>query len=79
MDFGCRYAGYCSDMTRTYFCKEASDEYKKIHDIVRVANEKAEEIIRPGVRLCDIDAAARDYISSFGYGEYFTHRLGQKL
>ena len=67
---------YCSDMTRTYFCKEASDEYKKIHDIVRVANEKAEEIIRPGVRLCDIDLTARNYISSFGYGEYFTHRLG---
>ena len=76
IDIGGRKDRYCSDMTRTYFCKEASDEYKKIHDIVRVANEKAEEIIRPGVRLCDIDAAARDYISSFGYGEYFTHRLG---
>ena len=76
IDIGGRKDRYCSDMTRTYFCKEASDEYKKIHDIVRVANEKAEKIIRPGVRLCDIDAAARDYISSFGYGEYFTHRLG---
>lgn len=42
---------------------------------MRVANEKAEEIIRPGVRLCDIDLTARNYISSFGYGEYFTHRL----
>ena len=60
------------DMTRTYFCKEASDEYKKIHDIVRVAYEKAEEIIRPGVRLCDIDLTARNYISSFGYGEYLS-------
>ena len=76
IDIGGRKDRYCSDMTRTYFCKEASDEYKKIHDIVRVANEKAEEIIRPGVRLCDIDLTARNYISSFGYGEYFTHRLG---
>lgn len=31
-------------MTRTYFCKEASDEYKKIHDIVRVANEKRKKL-----------------------------------
>ena len=76
IDIGGRKDHYCSDMTRTYFCKEASDEYKKIHDIVRVANEKAEKIIRPGVRLCDIDLTARNYISSFGYGEYFTHRLG---
>ena len=45
IDIGGRKDRYCSDMTRTYFCKEASDEYKKIHDIVRVANEKAEEII----------------------------------
>ena len=76
LDIGGRKDRYCSDMTRTYFCKEASEEYKKIHDIVRVANEKAESMICPGVRLCDIDAAARDYISSFGYGKYFTHRLG---
>ena len=76
VDIGGKKDRYCSDMTRTYFCKETSEEYKKIHDIVRVANEKAEEIIRPGVRLCDIDLTARNYISSFGYGEYFTHRLG---
>ena len=53
-----------------------SEERLQYYDIVRVANEKAEEIIRPGVRLCDIDLTARNYISSFGYGEYFTHRLG---
>ena len=76
LDIGGKKNRYCSDMTRTYFCIEASEEYKKIHDIVRVANEKAEAFIRPDVRLCDIDAVARDYISSFGYGKYFTHRLG---
>lgn len=76
LDIGGRKDRYCSDMTRTYFCKEAKEEYKKIHDIVRCANEKAEAMIRPGVRLCDIDACARDYIASFGYGKYFTHRLG---
>lgn len=29
-----------------------------------------------GTRLCDIDAAARNYISDCGYGQYFTHRQG---
>ena len=41
IDIGGRKDRYCSDMTRTYFCKEASDEYKKIHDIVRVAYTRA--------------------------------------
>ena len=76
IDMGCRKNGYCSDMTRTNFFKSASEEYIKIHDIVRQANEKAESIIGPGVKFSDIDAVARNVIEQAGYGEYFTHRLG---
>ena len=76
IDMGCRKNGYCADMTRTAFFKSADDEMRKIHDIVRSANEKAESIIAPGIRLCDIDKAAREVISQAGYGEHFTHRTG---
>jgi len=76
IDMGCKKNGYCSDMTRTNFFKSASEEYIKIHEIVRKANERAESIIGPGVKFSDIDAAARDVIKEAGYGEYFTHRLG---
>ena len=75
-DVGCRINDYCSDMTRTFFWKKADPEYVRIYNIVKEANEKAEALVREGVSLCDIDAAARDHIASFGYGEYFTHRLG---
>lgn len=75
-DMGCIKDGYCSDMTRTYFCKKVSPRQAEIHDLVRRANEKAESIIKPGVRLCDVDAAARDLIAEAGYGPQFTHRLG---
>ena len=76
IDMGCCKNRYCSDMTRTFFCGEPKPEYATIHDLVRQANEAAEAMIRPGVRLCDIDAAARDLITKAGYGEYFNHRLG---
>ena len=76
IDIGCQKNRYCSDMTRTFFFRETSEKQKQVHDIVRRANEYAESIIKPGVRLCDIDKAARDIISAEGYGEYFTHRLG---
>lgn len=75
-DVGCIKDGYCSDMTRTFFFHHASEHSRMIYNIVRRANEAAEAIIRPGVRLCELDAAARDLISGEGYGEYFTHRLG---
>ena len=76
LDMGCVKERYCSDMTRTFFCGQPTEEQERIHDLVREANEKAEAMIRPGVRFCDIDAAARDHIAAAGYGEYFTHRLG---
>lgn len=76
LDIGGRKEGYCSDMTRTYFCKKVSEKHAAIHDLVRRANEAAEALVRPGVPLCQLDKAARDLISQAGYGEYFTHRLG---
>ncbi len=76
MDIGGRKDRYCSDMTRTFFCKSAPPEYAAIHDTVREANELAESMIKPGVPLKDLDRAAREHIEKAGYGEYFTHRLG---
>ena len=76
VDIGCKKDRYCSDMTRTYFWKKADPKHAELYGIVREANEKAEAMVRAGVRLCDIDAAARGHIAAAGYGEYFTHRLG---
>ncbi len=76
IDIGCKYRGYCADMTRTYFYKYAPAEYAEIYNIVLRANEAAEKFVKAGQRLCDIDATARDIIADKGYGEYFTHRLG---
>ena len=78
-DIGGRHNGYCSDMTRTFFWGDVDDESRRIHDIVRTANEAAEAMIKPGVRFCDIDRTARDVIEDSGYGAYFTHRLGHSI
>ncbi|MCH3971769.1 MAG: Xaa-Pro peptidase family protein [Oscillospiraceae bacterium] len=70
---------YWCDMTRTAFFKEVSEEDRKIYETVRQANLAAEAMIRPGVRMCDIDHTARQIIEDAGYGPYFTHRLGHGL
>lgn len=76
IDMGCMYQGYCSDMTRTVFYQEISEKQKEVYQLVLQANLAAEAIIKPGVRLCDIDAAARDVITKAGYGPNFNHRTG---
>jgi len=70
---------YCSDMTRTVFYKEVSDEHKAVYNLVREANLTAIDKVKPGVRFCDIDKAARDVIENAGYGKYFTHRTGHSI
>ena len=76
MDFGCIYKGYCSDMTRTICLGKASDEQKKIYNIVLSAQLQVLENLKPGMICNEVDKIARDYISSQGYGQYFGHGLG---
>lgn len=76
IDMGGLYKGYCSDMTRTVFYKEVSQKQRDVYELVKKANEAAEAMIKPGVRLCNIDKTARDIIAEGGYVAEFNHRLG---
>lgn len=79
IDIGCIKDSYCSDITRTVFYKYVPDKTKEIYNIVFEANKRAIDAVKPGARFCDIDAAARNYIESKGYGKYFTHRTGHSI
>lgn len=76
LDIGCKKDGYCSDMTRTFFTDEPSPLQREVYELVRTANENAEKYVKPDMRLCDIDEAARSVIRNGGYDKEFTHRLG---
>lgn len=78
-DVGCKKNGYCSDMTRTYYYGSATEEERRIYDLTLRANLAGEAAVRPGVRFCDIDRAARQVIEDGGYGPQFTHRLGHSI
>jgi Xaa-Pro dipeptidase len=75
-DIGCIKDGYCSDMTRTYYYKEVSDEHRKIYNLVKEANEEAIKKVKAGIPISSLDDKARSIISAGGYGEEFNHRLG---
>ena len=76
LDVGGVKDGYCSDMTRTFFTAEPTEKQRQVYELVKQANQAAEDMIRPGVRLKEIDGAARDLITAAGYGKEFNHRLG---
>ncbi|MEX1247051.1 MAG: Xaa-Pro peptidase family protein [Anaerolineales bacterium] len=78
-DWGAASDGYLSDLTRTFAIGEVSEEFKRIYEVVKLANRAGREAARPGAPCSVVDEAARDAIEDAGYGEYFTHRTGHGL
>jgi Xaa-Pro aminopeptidase len=78
-DFGCVYNGYCSDMTRTIVMGKANDKQKEIYNTVLKAQKEALNVLRAGLRGCDVDSVARDVISEAGYKDNFGHGLGHSV
>lgn len=70
--------GYWSDTTRCAFYKEVSPHAKHVYETVKAAQLAAEAAIRPGVRMCEVEAAAKRVISEAGY-EITTGRIGHGI
>ena len=79
IDWGATVDGYNSDITRTVGLGRVTDEQRRIYGIVLEAQQRAIQAIRPGRTGKEIDAVARDFITSHGYGEAFGHSLGHSL
>ena len=82
IDDGCTVEGYSSDITRTFVLGKASDEMRRVFDIVHRAQKAALAAARPGVAAETVDAAARKVITEAGFGpafRYFSHRLGHGI
>lgn len=79
LDFGAFLNKYSSDITRTIFIGEPTDKQREVYNTVLEAQQAAIDAIKPGKLGKEIDAVARDYIKSKGYGEYFGHGLGHSL
>ena len=76
VDIGAAYRYYRSDMTRTIVAGKPSNKQLKIYEVVKEAQEKAFQIVKPKVKAKEIDNAARKVIEKARYGEYFVHGLG---
>jgi Xaa-Pro dipeptidase len=79
IDWGARFEGYCSDLTRTIAISGVSDRSRTIYETVKLANLAGRNAGQPGMAAGRVDDAAREVIKSAGFGEYFTHRTGHGL
>jgi Xaa-Pro dipeptidase len=79
MDFGAKFKRYCSDITRTFTCGEASEKQTDIYNTVLQAQKIALDMIAPGVNGKDVHKAVSDYIEGTKYKGLFTHSTGHSI
>lgn len=74
IDFGCKYQGYCSDMTRTIFAGYVPDRMKPIYDLVLKDQLQTLEDMKEGAIIRNL---SRNVENDFKlYGHSLVHSLG---
>jgi Xaa-Pro aminopeptidase len=80
VDSGCKWNGYSADITRTYPVNgRFSKRQREVYEVVLQAELAAIKAIKPGVRIAQVDEAARNIITKAGFGDYFIHGIGHHL
>ncbi|MGL5640431.1 MAG: M24 family metallopeptidase [Mycoplasmoidaceae bacterium] len=77
IDIGCKYLGYCSDLTRTFAIgKPKSDQLIKAYDVVLKSNKTGIKKAKAGITGQKLDKYCRDIISGTEFKNYFVHSTG---
>jgi len=79
MDFGAKFNGYCSDMTRMAAAGKLDARMLDTYAKVKAAQELCLKHITAGKTGKECDAIARDYFQGFELGKFFSHSLGHSL
>jgi len=82
VDFGVRYKNYCCDLTRCFAVGRPSAFYKKVCDVLQQARTAAIKMVKAGVEIRRVDAAAREVITGHNlpvYGHGTGHGLGLEV
>ena len=78
IDFGARHNGYCCDLTRCFPVGTAGGLYTRVYAVVKQAQAAALKMVKAGVEISSIDAAAKEIIKKAGLPVY-DHGTGHGL
>lgn len=79
IDIGVSVDNYHSDMTRVLFYKREDPYLRRLYEIVRRAHQNALKQCRPGVKIKQLDMAARQVMCEENVEDLFVHALGHGI
>jgi len=74
IDFGCKYKGYCSDMTRTIFVGYVPEEIKEVYNLVLKNQLQTEKELKDGANVKMLSRMVENDFKLHGYD--LVHSLG---
>ena len=74
IDMGCKVKGYCSDMTRTIFIGEPTEEQLKIYNLVLKNQKQVLDDIQEGKNIKNLSRRLENDFAEYGYD--MIHSLG---
>ncbi|UCH21932.1 MAG: aminopeptidase P family protein [Deltaproteobacteria bacterium] len=75
-DWGVKFKGYCSDISRTVVIGKPDKTFEKVFQTVFDAQRMAIDAVKPGISSKAVDEIARNYINARGFEGKFGHGLG---
>lgn len=79
LSLGCAVGGRFVEGERTFVLGEPSEEQRRFHETVRLAQQVGGEAIRPGAECRAANAACLAVIRDAGLGGYLRHRQGHGI
>lgn len=79
LDFGARFKGYCSDMSRMVSLGKSKEAELRAYKLVLEAQEEALEKIRVGMTGAEADNISRNFFKKAKHDKFFIHNLGHCL
>ncbi|RKY41892.1 MAG: hypothetical protein DRP85_04765 [Candidatus Makaraimicrobium thalassicum] len=79
VDFGIRFRGYCSDLTRTCDNGRIDRQIRDFRKIVREAQDFAIREIKPGVKIGSVVTQTEHILNSNIKGDFVLHGLGHGI
>ena len=79
VDFGIRYHGYCSDLTRIWYKGRINRQIRDFREYVQKSHDLAVKEIKPGAKIGSVVSRANNVFRMNGLGDLVLHGLGHGI
>ncbi len=79
LDLVPKYKGYCANLCRTFVIGKPNPEQEELFITYKNAQTAAIDSLRTGVKMRDVDTAAKKVVTEAGYGEYYVAGISHSI